>query len=345
MRPKQSPASHGGGQQIGCSSVHLCDPQHGVPHRFRRAPKSQTARARRAFKPNGPGERLVTALSGHAYLFTLTTADLEPSLSDDPSGLYGNTVSALLDRVARAFHGPAYAVAEVGKGSAPGRRGRLHCHVIAHRDDGPQHVPRGGERCKPVYDAPNLYRYLAKAPEPYTLEAHLDHSAAEVISATGKPPRTRRHFLGPPRLAWAEAQCTNGLTLNPAPSTRGEPAPQGGSTPLQPVTLNPEPSTLPDPTQRPAERPHPPVAKREQLEEGVEIRHLPELESTGEISQLTELKSGDGKTRPRKQKAKPKTQLRPPPARPSGHREITRPEPKRLPAPRPTRGDTSGPAP
>ncbi len=310
MRPKQSPASHGGGQQIGCSSVHLCDPQHGVPHRFRRAPKSQTARARRAFKPNGPGERLVTALSGHAYLFTLTTADLEPSLSDDPSGLYGNTVSALLDSVARAFHGPAYAVAEVGKGSAPGRRGRLHCHVIAHRDDGPQHVPRGGERCKPVYDAPNLYRYLAKAPEPYTLEAHLDHSAAEVISATGKPPRTRRHFLGAQRLAWAEAQCTNGLSVNPAPSTRGEPAPQGGSTPLQPVTLNPEPSTLPDPPQRPAERPHPPVVKREQLESTVQI-----------------------------------AQLRPPPARPSGHRAITRPEPKRLPAPRPTRGDTSGPAP
>jgi hypothetical protein len=60
-------------------------------------------------------------------------------------------------------------------------------------------------------------------------------------------------------------------------------------------------------------------------------------------------------------------QLRPPPARPSGHRAITRPEPKRLPAPRqtktkksgfnqlkphkrlpaprPHRGDTSGPAP
>ncbi len=327
MRPKQSPASHGGGQQIGCSSVHLCDPQHGVPHRFRRAPKSQTARARRAFKPNGPGERLVTALSGHAYLFTLTTADLEPSLSDDPSGLYGNTVSALLDRVARAFHGPAYAVAEVGKGSAPGRRGRLHCHVIAHRDDGPQHVPRGGERCKPVYDAPNLYRYLAKAPEPYTLEAHLDHSAAEVISATGRPPRPRRHFLGAQRLAWAEAQCTNGLTVTPTTPNRGEPAPQGGSTPLQPVTLNPEPLTRPDPQQQPAERPHPPVVKREQLEAGSLIANLPEL------------KGEDGKTYPRNLEMT----RRPRPLRPT-HERLS--SPQRPAAPRLTRGEPPpGPAP
>jgi hypothetical protein len=237
-----------------------------------------------------------------------------------------------------------------------------------------------------------LYRYLAKAPEPYTLEAHLDHSAAEVISATGRPPRTRRHFLGPQRLAWAEANALYGLTVTPTTSTRGEPAPQGGSTPLQPVTPNPEPSTLPDPTQRPAERPHPPVAKREQLE------------STSEIPKFPELKGEDGKKRKAEKsrfnqlnlvtttqpdltdepapvatpqrpaervyepltsaqsshKANSKTQLRPPHARsleasrnlsraelaPPVISEMTRPAHKRLPAPRPTRGEPSpGPAP
>jgi hypothetical protein len=87
------------------------------------------------------------------------------------------------------------------------------------------------------------------------------------------------------------------------------------------------------------------VAKREQLEAGSEIPNLTELESNGEIHHYDELKTETGKTRPRKLKAKPKTQLRPPPKRPSGHRAITRPEPKRLPAPHLNRGDTSGPAP
>ncbi len=142
------------------------------------------------------------ALGSAAYLFTLTTADLEPSLSDDPSGLYADTVSALLAAVARAFDGPVYAVAEVGKGSAPGRRGRLHCHVIAHRDDGPAHVRRDTARCQPVYDVFGLYKYLAKAPEPYSLAAELDATAARVMRASGRLPNTRRHFLSADRLEW-----------------------------------------------------------------------------------------------------------------------------------------------
>jgi hypothetical protein len=100
------------------------------------------------------------------------------------------------------------------------------------------------------------------------------------------------------------------------------------------------------------------VAKREQLE------------STSEITKLTELQSEDGKkqkarklgsaraepnaasqpkleplpTTQSSHKANSKTQLRPPPERPSGHRKITRPEPKRL--PRLNRGEPSpGPAP
>jgi hypothetical protein len=176
--------------------------------RFRRSARKQTGRARRAFAENtAPGHKLMDALGSAAYLFTLTTADLEPSLSDDPSGLYGDTVSALLAAVARAFHGPAYAVAEVGKGSAPGRRGRLHVHCIAHRDDGPAHVRRNTARCQPVYDVFGLYKYLAKAPEPYSLAAELDATAARVMRPSGRLPNTRRHFLSADRLEWAAAEC------------------------------------------------------------------------------------------------------------------------------------------
>jgi hypothetical protein len=84
------------------------------------------------------------------------------------------------------------------------------------------------------------------------------------------------------------------------------------------------------------------VVKREQLEAGGEIHHQTELESNVLIARYDELKTETGKTRPRKLKAKPKTQLRPPPKRPSGHRAITRPEPKRLPAPRQTKTKKSG---
>lgn len=176
--------------------------------RFVRSARKQTGRARRAFSQNtAPGCKLMNALGSAAYMFSLSTADLNENLSDDPSGLYGDTVSALLAAVARAFHGPAYAVAEVGKGSAPGRRGRLHCHVIAHRDDGPAHVRRGTARCQPVYDVLGLYKYLAKPPEPYNLAAELDATAARVMRPSGRLPNTRRHLLSADRLEWAVAQC------------------------------------------------------------------------------------------------------------------------------------------
>ncbi len=188
----------------------------------------------------------MSALGSCAYLFTLTPTDLD--LSDrleHPSNLYDAALDELFDALERTFSGPCYAVAENGKGSAPGRRGRLHVHVIAHRADGPQHVRRDTERCKPVTDAPGLYRYLAKAPEPYSLEAHLDLSAARV---TGRPPRTRRHFLGPSRLAWAELNALT-QTLPPSPSNRGGKPAQRESKPTHPSRSTnapepPEPDTL-----------------------------------------------------------------------------------------------------
>ncbi len=170
--------------------------------RFTRSSRKMTGRARRAFRENGPGHRLMDALGSAAYFFSLTTADVDPSLSDAPSGLYDAVVmTKLFAAVARCFHGPVYAVAEVGSGR-PGQRGRLHVHAIAHRDDGPAHVPRDSQRCTPVYDVFGLYRYLAKPPESYSLEATLDAASARVLSQSGRLPNTRRHLITPERLVW-----------------------------------------------------------------------------------------------------------------------------------------------
>jgi hypothetical protein len=78
----------------------------------------------------------------------------------------------------------------------------LHVHAIAHRDDGPAHVPRDSQRCTPVYDVFGLYRYLAKPPESYSLEATLDAASARVLSQSGRLPNTRRHLITPERLVW-----------------------------------------------------------------------------------------------------------------------------------------------
>ncbi len=193
--------------------------------RFTRSSRKQTGRARRAFRENGPGHALMDALSSAAYMFTLTPADLDSSLADDPSGLYDDRVSALLAAVARSFRGPLYVAAEVGKGR-PGRRGRLHCHVIAHRDDGPAHIPRDSQRCQPVYDVFGLYRYLSKPPEQLSLEAQLDAAAGRVLSPSGRLPNTRRHLLSPERLAWvAPTYCPKNQTPPNAPQRPTQPTP------------------------------------------------------------------------------------------------------------------------
>lgn len=185
-----------------------------VPSRFRQRPKTQTGRARRAFRRGAPGDRLMSSLGRHAYLFTLTPADVGlPEHLEQPSNLYQHAaLETIFGALERTFSGPFYAVLEVGEGTAS-ERGRLHIHAVAHRDDGPPDLRRDSERHKPVTDARGLYRYLAKAPERYSLEAHLDLSSARTLSSTGRPPRTRRHYLGPSRLVWAGAQCTNDLTL------------------------------------------------------------------------------------------------------------------------------------
>jgi hypothetical protein len=106
------------------------------------------------------------------------------------------------------------------------------------------------------------------------------------------------------------------------------------------------------------------VVKREQLEAGGEIHHQTELEAGSEIPNLPELKGEDGKKRKAKQSRSKKSRfnqlnLEPTtqpdltdepapvatpqrPERLSGHREMTRPEPKRLPAPHQTKTKKSG---
>ncbi len=183
------------------------------------------------------------ALGSAAYLFTLRPADLDASIPDDPGGLYDAVVmTKLFTAVKNAFDGPVYGVVEVGKGSAPGRRGRLHVHIVAHRDDGPQNIKRNTGRCTAVYDVLGLYRYLAKPPESYSLDAALDAAAARVLSPSGRLPNTRRHMVTSERLAWvvSRTQC-----------------PKNQSPPTEPKTEHSEPrhADLPGPVDETPETP------------------------------------------------------------------------------------------
>ncbi len=217
--PKENPAPATARKPRNGSALSLHDScEQRTPSRFKRTPKTQTGRARRALAPNGPGARLVSALGGHAYLFTLRPADI--GLSDRysaPSTLYSRALDDVFAALERTFSGPFYAVCEIGDGSNH-ERGTLHIHVIGHRNDGPPNIPRGGERCKPIYNAFGAYRYLGKPAEQYSLEAHLDHAAARVVNPSGKSPRSRRHFLGTRRIAWAaEANDLYDLTRSATP--------------------------------------------------------------------------------------------------------------------------------
>lgn len=273
MTPKENPGCHTGETNGRTASLANLRATYGAPYQFQDHPKTQTARARRALKPGGPGARLIAALGEHAYLFTPTVRDLDPSLSDHPDGLDDDAVvDALFRAAAENFRGPFFMVLEEGEGDASGR-GHLHPHVIAPRDDGPQHIPRESQRCKWVYDPLGLYRYLNKH-RPYSLEAHLSYDAALILSSTGRTPKVRRHFLGPDRLAYAAeltaraaplppvlecgkcrgrclcrrpAQCTNGLTLESSPS---QAAVEQHTAPA-PTRADPYRAPVPEPLERP----------------------------------------------------------------------------------------------
>ncbi len=202
MRPRKSPGWQPGSTKEHTASLADQHARRGVPFRFQNHPKTQTARARRAFKHGAHGARLKAALGEREYLFTLTVRDLDPNISDHPDGLHDPAVvNALFEAAAEKFCGPFYMTLEVGRGDISGR-GRLHPHVIAHRDDGPPHIRRESQRCKWVYDALNLYRYLNKH-EPPTREAQISYTAALVRNPTGRAPKVRRPFLFPNRVAYA----------------------------------------------------------------------------------------------------------------------------------------------
>lgn len=222
-------------------------------------------------------------LGQYAYLFSLTVRDLDASISDAPSGLYdAATIAAAAAAAGRLFQGPCFVVFERGTGDvyAPGA-GRLHLHVLAHRDDGPQDIARDTERCKWVHDAAGLYRYLHKS-DPYSFEALIDYTSARVLSPTGKPPRTRRHFSGAKRSAWLASHCTNDLTPN-----------------LPPV--------LPCRRRHLRHCPEHTAAAAAAVEATSEIPRLKklegrdgeQLESTSQIGRLDRLEGKDGRLRPR----------------------------------------------
>lgn len=193
-----------------------------TPHRFRRRPKTARYRARSAM--SGPAARLFAALGGDAYLFTLSPADLGLSAAHtEAAALYDHSrMAELRAAVSGAFLGPLLYAVEVGAGTRS-ERGHVHVHVIGHRDDGPRHIRRGCERCKPVHDPLGMLEYLHKPAEPYSVAAEIDYKAAQVMASGQRAPKTRGYLYGVSRLAWVEAQvgaqCTKRETFAETPKS------------------------------------------------------------------------------------------------------------------------------
>lgn len=169
------------------------------------------------------------ALGENAYFGSLTVQDFR--LADayaEPEALYDpQAVDEIFKAVARAIpDSPMFVVLEVGGGDCrQAGRGKLGLHIIAHKDSFPAHIPRDSERCKKIYDPEGLYFYLHKAPEPWSLAAEIDYTASRALSPKGRPPKTRRHYLGPSRLAWADLNSTKEPNALPASPSAPDPIP------------------------------------------------------------------------------------------------------------------------
>ncbi len=118
------------------------------PSRFQESNKRKTAKANQVMKSKAY-QKLIKSVS-NLYFFTLTAKDLGiHEKFSYPSGLYDEDIILIWrEALQEAFKGCFYFALEVGKGDykAP-ERGRIHVHVIADRDDGPQHLERDTKKC------------------------------------------------------------------------------------------------------------------------------------------------------------------------------------------------------
>lgn len=148
----------------------------------------------------------MSAFGDYAYVSRLNVSDLDPNVSDDPSGLYDRrTLKRLADAAGELFRGPFWLVFEAGRGDVYGPDGgKLHAHAAHHRHDGPAHIERDTLRCRWIYDPLNLWRYHFKH-DPPTRELLLEHAVAELLSPSGRLPNVRRPFWSRERLLWVGA--------------------------------------------------------------------------------------------------------------------------------------------
>lgn len=103
-----------------------------------------------------------------------------------------------LDRIKRKYQGSLYYVFEVGRGDyRDAGRGRLHAHIVAHRDDHPEHIPRDTERCKAVYNLFGLLVYHQKE-RPWSIEAESSYRAA--LALNGRPLKVRNYLRSAKRV-------------------------------------------------------------------------------------------------------------------------------------------------
>jgi hypothetical protein len=185
------------------------------PRRFKKSRKRAVAKRNQIVKTEA-FKKFVTFVP-QPYFFSLTHKDLDiPKERAHPSLLYKTASLEVWRKTLKAkFKGCFYFALEVGGGDFKDKkRGLLHAHVIAARDDGPARIKRDSQKCKAGNRMEGLLDYLNKIPEAYSLEAHMDYQAARIMSKSRRAPRTRGWIVSKERQAWNRDN-TPSITLWP----------------------------------------------------------------------------------------------------------------------------------
>ncbi len=150
-----------------------------LPSRFVKSSQKQNGRARRAvgYDGNGPASRLVRALVEPSFMTIRPCIDLgmrpwhaRAEHIYDHDALR-NIVQVLKERTVA----PLFYRFEVSGGE------HLHLHLVADGAKEFLHIPRDGERVKPIDNLEGLMYYLAKPVVPSSPAALVQHKEASLL--------------------------------------------------------------------------------------------------------------------------------------------------------------------
>lgn len=146
----------------------------------------------------------LTKAADSLFLHTLSAKDLgvKPELSSAASLYYNPAVLVWRSAIGATFRGCCFYCLEVSKGQGDRKRGVVHCHAIAARNDGLGSKFAETAKLKPVYDLQGLLTYLSKPSEPYSFGASLDWQVSRLMSKGGQAPKTRGWLISKKRQAW-----------------------------------------------------------------------------------------------------------------------------------------------